>query len=135
MKITYATTTTAGGVEVNGSKVIAIQGINIDNFDAFLCKNVNLKIKLYKTGFPAPLDLYTQEDSTPSNQVWLSVDKDGIVSLLDTTGRDLSEFGDSAIGLSRNLETGRYLIEFFSPLQPADNVNLHTVESGPNAPQ
>jgi hypothetical protein len=134
IKISFEKTDTAGGVAVNGSNVQAVKGINIDNFDSLACKNTNFKVKLFKTGVATPLNLYTQEDSTASNQVWLSVNGNALVTLLDTAGRDLTEFGDSSIGLSRDSDTGRYIIEFFSPLQPAENVNSYTVESGPNAP-
>jgi hypothetical protein len=53
--------------------------------------------------------------------------------LLDTGGTNLGEFGDTAVGLGMDSETGRYTIYFFTPLQPAANVDSYTVESGPNA--
>jgi hypothetical protein len=131
--ISFEKTDTAGGVMDNGSMVQAVSAVNIDNFNSLACKNTNFKIKLFKTGVSAALDLYTQEDSTASNQVWLSVDNDGLVTILDTSGTDLSEFGDSAVGLGMDSETGRYTAYFFTPLQPASNVESYTVESGPNA--
>lgn len=137
IKISFEKTDTAGGVGAPGSKVQAVSAVNIDSFNSMACKNTNFKIKLFKLN-PAPtpptlLDLYTQADSTASNQVWLSVDNDGLVTILDTSGTDLGEFGDSAVGLAMDSETGRYTAYFFTPLQPASNVESYTVESGPNA--
>jgi hypothetical protein len=133
IKISFEKTDTANGVMDNGSLVQAVSGVNVDSFNSTACKNTNFKIKLFKTGVATALDLYTQEDSTASDQVWLSVNNDGLVTILDTNGTDLSEFGDSAVGLGMDSETGRYIIQFFTPLQPASNVDSYTVESGPNA--
>jgi hypothetical protein len=133
IKISFEKTDTAGGVMDNGSMVQAVSAVNIDSFNSLACKNTNFKIKLFKTGVATALNLYTQENSTASNQVWLSVDNSGVVTLLDTTGTNLGEFGDTAVGLGMDSETGRYTIYFFTPLQPASNVNSYTVESGPNA--
>jgi hypothetical protein len=133
IKISFEKTDTAGGVMDGGSMVQAVSAINIDSFNSIACKNTNFKIKLFKTGVATALNLYTQEDSTASNQVWLSVDNDGLVTILDTSGTNLGEFGDTAVGLGMDSETGRYSIYFFTPLQPASNVNSYTVESGPNA--
>ena len=133
IKISFEKTDTAGGVMDNGTMVQAVSAVNVDSFNSVACKNTNFKIKLFKSGVSAALNLYTQEDSTPSNQVWLSVDNDGLVTILDTSGTDLSEFGDSAVGLAMDSETGRYTAYFFTPLQPASNVDSYTVESGPNA--
>jgi hypothetical protein len=133
IKISFEKTDTANGVMDNGSLVQAVSAVNVDSFNSMACKNTNFKIKLYKTGVATALDLYTQEDSTASDQVWLSVDNNGLVTLLDTNGANLSEFGDSAVGLGMDSETGRYIIQFFTPLQPASNVDSYTVESGPNA--
>jgi hypothetical protein len=133
IKISFEKTDTAGGVMDNGSMVQAVSAVNIDSFNSLACKNTNFKIKLFKTGVATALDLYTQEDSTASDQVWLSVDNNGLVTLLDTNGANLSEFGDSAVGLGMDSDTGRYIIQFFTPLQPASNVDSYTVESGPNA--
>jgi hypothetical protein len=133
IKISFEKTDTAGGVMDNGTMVQAVSAVNVDSFNSVACKNTNFKIKLFKSGVSAALNLYTQEDSTPSNQVWLSVDNDGLVTILDTSGTDLSEFGDSAVGLAMDSETGRYTAYFFTPLQPASNVESYTVESGPNA--
>jgi hypothetical protein len=133
IKISFEKTDTAGGVMENGSMVQAVSAVNIDSFNSLACKNTNFKIKLFKTGVATALNLYTQENSTASNQVWLSVDNSGVVTLLDTTGTNLGEFGDTAVGLGMDSETGRYTIYFFTPLQPASNVNSYTVESGPNA--
>lgn len=133
IKITFEKTDTAGGVMDNGSMVQAVSAINIDSFNSLACKNTNFKIKLFKTGVTPALNLYTQEDSTASNQVWLSVNNSGLVTLLDTTGTNLGEYGDTAVGLGMDSDTGRYTIYFFTPLQPASNVNSYTVESGPNA--
>jgi hypothetical protein len=116
-----------------GTKVQAVSAVNIDSFNSLACKNTNFKIKLFKTGVATALNLYTQADSTASNQVWLSVNNDGLVTILDTSGADLGEFGDSAVGLAMDSETGRYTAFFFTPLQPASNVESYTVESGPNA--
>jgi hypothetical protein len=132
IKISFEKTDTASGVMDNGTRVQAVSAVNIDSFNSLACKNTNFKIKLYKTGVSTALNLYTQEDSTPSNQVWLSVDNSGLVTLLDTSGTDLGEFGDTAVGLGMDSDTGRYTIYFFTPLQPASNVNSYTVESGPN---
>jgi hypothetical protein len=132
IKISFEKTDTAGGVMDNGSMVQAVSAVNIDSFNSLACKNTNFKIKLFKTGVATALNLYTQENSTASNQVWLSVDNSGVVTLLDTTGTNLGEFGDTAVGLGMDSETGRYTIYFFTPLQPASNVNSYTVESGPN---
>jgi hypothetical protein len=133
IKISFEKTDTAGGVMENGSMVQAVSAVNVDSFNSLACKNTNFKIKLFKTGVATALNLYTQENSTASNQVWLSVDNSGVVTLLDTTGTNLGEFGDTAVGLGMDSETGRYTIYFFTPLQPASNVNSYTVESGPNA--
>ena len=133
IKISFEKTDTASGVMDNGQRVQAVSAVNIDSFNANKCKNTNFKIKLFKTGVSTALNLYTQEDSTASNQVWLSVDNSGLVTLLDTSGINLGEFGDSAVGLGMDSTTGRYTIYFFNPLQPASNVNSYTVESGPNA--
>jgi hypothetical protein len=133
IKISFEKTDTAGGVMDGGSMVQAVSAINIDSFNSLACKNTNFKIKLFKTGVATALNLYTQADSTASNQVWLSVDNDGLVTILDTSGTNLGEFGDTAVGLGMDSETGRYSIYFFTPLQPASNVNSYTVESGPNA--
>ena len=133
IKITFEKTDTAGGVMDNGSMVQAVSAINIDSFNSLACKNTNFKIKLFKTGVSAPLNLYTQEDTTASDQVWLSVDNAGVVTLLDKSGTNLGEYGDTAVGLGMDSDTGRYTIYFFTPLQPASNVNSYTVESGPNA--
>jgi hypothetical protein len=133
IKISFEKTDTAGGVMDNGSMVQAVSAVNIDSFNSLACKNTNFKIKLFKTGVATALNLYTQENSTASNQVWLSVDNSGVVTLLDTTGTNLGEFGDTAVGLGMDSETGRYTIYFFTPLQPASNVDSYTVESGPNA--
>jgi hypothetical protein len=133
IKISFEKTDTAGGVMDNGSMVQAVSAVNIDSFNSLACKNTNFKVKLFKTGVATALNLYTQENSTASNQVWLSVDNSGVVTLLDTTGTNLGEFGDTAVGLGMDSETGRYTIYFFTPLQPASNVNSYTVESGPNA--
>ena len=133
IKISFEKTDTAGGVMENGSMVQAVSAVNVDSFNSLACKNTNFKIKLFKTGVATALNLYTQENSTASNQVWLSVDNSGVVTLLDTTGTNLGEFGDTAVGLGLDSETGRYTIYFFTPLQPASNVNSYTVESGPNA--
>jgi len=132
IKISFEKTDTASGVMDNGTRVQAVSAVNIDSFNSLACKNTNFKIKLFKTGVSTALNLYTQEDSTPSNQVWLSVDNSGLVTLLDTSGTDLGEFGDTAVGLGMDSDTGRYTIYFFTPLQPASNVNSYTVESGPN---
>ena len=132
IKISFEKTDTASGVMDNGTRVQAVSAINVDSFNSLACKNTNFKIKLFKTGVSTALNLYTQEDSTPSNQVWLSVDNSGLVTLLDTNGTDLGEFGDTAVGLGMDSDTGRYTIYFFTPLQPASNVNSYTVESGPN---
>ena len=132
IKISFEKTDTAGGVMDNGSMVQAVSAVNIDSFNSLACKNTNFKIKLFKTGVATALNLYTQENSTASNQVWLSVDNSGIVTLLDTSGTNLGEFGDTAVGLGMDSETGRYTIYFFTPLQPASNVDRYTVESGPN---
>ena len=133
IKITFEKTDTAGGVMDNGSMVQAVSAINIDSFNSLACKNTNFKIKLFKTGVSAALNLYTQEDTTASDQVWLSVDNAGVVTLLDKSGTNLGEYGDTAVGLGMDSDTGRYTIYFFTPLQPASNVNSYTVESGPNA--
>lgn len=133
IKITFEKTDTAGGVMDNGSMVQAVSAINIDSFNSLACKNTNFKIKLFKTGVSAALNLYTQEDTTASDQVWLSVDNSGVVTLLDKSGTNLGEYGDTAVGLGLDSDTGRYTIYFFTPLQPASNVNSYTVESGPNA--
>jgi len=133
IKISFEKTDTASGVMDNGQRVQAVSAVNIDSFNSNSCKNTNFKIKLFKTGVSTALNLYTQEDSTASNQVWLSVDNSGLVTLLDTSGINLGEFGDSAVGLGMDSTTGRYTIYFFNPLQPASNVNSYTVESGPNA--
>ena len=132
IKISFEKTDTASGVMDGGTRVQAVSAVNIDSFNSLACKNTNFKIKLFKTGVPTALFLYTQENSTDSNQVWLSVDNRGVVTLLDTSGTNLGEFGDSAVGLGMDSETGRYTIYFFTPLQPASNVNSYTVESGPN---
>lgn len=132
IKISFEKTDTANGVMDGGSRVQAVSAVNIDSFNSLACKNTNFKIKLFKTGVPTALFLYTQENSTDSNQVWLSVDNSGVVTLLDTSGKNLGEFGDSAVGLGIDSDTGRYTIYFFNPLQPASNVNSYTVESGPN---
>ena len=132
IKISFEKTDTASGVMDNGTRVQAVSAVNIDSFNSLACKNTNFKIKLFKSGVSTALNLYTQENSTPSNQVWLSVDNSGLVTLLDTSGADLGEFGDSAVGLGMDSDTGRYTIYFFTPLQPASNVNSYTVESGPN---
>ena len=133
IKISFEKTDTAGGVMDSGTRVQAVSAVNVDRFNSLACKNTNFKIKLFKTGVATALNLYTQEDSTASNQVWLSVDNDGLVTILDTSGANLGEFGDTAVGLGMDSETGRYSIYFFTPLQPASNVNSYTVESGPNA--
>jgi hypothetical protein len=133
IKITFEKTDTAGGVMDNGSMVQAVSAINIDSFNSLACKNTNFKIKLFKTGVSTALNLYTQEDTTASNQVWLSVNNSGVVTILDTSGTNLGEYGDTAVGLGMDSDTGRYTIYFFNPLQPASNVNSYTVESGPNA--
>ena len=133
IKISFEKTDTASGVMDNGTRVQAVSAVNIDSFNSIACKNTNFKIKLFKTGVSTALNLYTQENSTASNQVWLSVDNSGVVTLLDTSGTNLGEFGDTAVGLGMDSETGRYTIYFFTPLQPASNVNSYTVESGPNA--
>lgn len=133
IKITFEKTDTAGGVMDNGSMVQAVSAVNIDNFNSLACKNTNFKIKLFKTGVSAALNLYTQEDTTASDQVWISVDNSGVVTLLDKSGTNLGEYGDTAVGLGMDSDTGRYTIYFFTPLQPASNVNSYTVESGPNA--
>jgi hypothetical protein len=133
IKISFEKTDTAGGVMDNDSMVQAVSAVNIDSLNSLACKNTNFKIKLFKTGVATALKLYTQENSTASNQVWLSVDNSGVVTLLDTTGTNLGEFGDTAVGLGMDSETGRYTIYFFTPLQPASNVDSYTVESGPNA--
>lgn len=132
IKIGFEKTDTAGGVMDGGTKVQAVSAVNIDSFNSLACKNTNFKIKLFKTGVSTALFLYTQADSSASNQVWLSVDNGGLVTLLDTSGTNLGEFGDSAVGLGMDSDTGRYTIYFFNPLQPASNVNSYTVESGPN---
>jgi hypothetical protein len=132
IKISFEKTDTAGGVMDGGTRVQAVSAVNVDSFNSLSCKNTNFKIKLFKTGVPTALFLYTQENSTDSNQVWLSVDNSGVVTLLDTSGTNLGEFGDSAVGLGMDSDTGRYTIYFFTPLQPASNVNSYTVESGPN---
>jgi hypothetical protein len=133
IKISFEKTDTAGGVMDGGSMVQAVSAINMDNFNSLACTNTNFKIKLFKNGVATALNLYTQEDSTASNQVWLSVDNSGLVTILDSSGSDLGEFGDTAVGLGKDSETGRYTVYFFTPLQPASNVNSYTVESGPNA--
>jgi hypothetical protein len=133
IKISFEKTDTANGVMDGGSRVQAVSSVNIDSFNSLACKNTNFKIKLFKTGVATALNLYTQENSTPSSQVWLSVDNSGVVTILDTSGTNLGEFGDSAVGLGMDSVTGRYSIYFFTPLQPASNVNRYTVESGPNA--
>jgi hypothetical protein len=131
--ISFDKTSTDDGVVVNGSKVQAVSAVNIDGFNSRACKNTNFKIKLYKSTAPTtPLDLYRQEDNTVSNQVWLSVDNDGLVTLLDTRSVNLGEYGDSAIALVFDTEIGRYTAYFFTPLQPASNIDSYTVESGPN---
>jgi hypothetical protein len=132
IKISFEKTDTASGVMDNGTRVQAVSAVNIDSFNSLACKNTNFKIKLFKTGVSTALNLYTQENSTASNQVWLSVDNSGVVTLLDTSGTNLGEFGDTAVGLGMDSETGRYTIYFFTPLQPASNVDSYTVESGPN---
>jgi hypothetical protein len=132
IKISFEKTDTASGVMDNGTRVQAVSAVNIDSFNSIACKNTNFKIKLFKTGVSTALNLYTQENSTASNQVWLSVDNSGVVTLLDTSGTNLGEFGDTAVGLGMDSETGRYTIYFFTPLQPASNVDSYTVESGPN---
>ena len=133
IKISFEKTDTAGGVMDGGSMVQAVSAVNIDSFNSVACKNTNFKIKLFKSGVANALNLYTQEDSSASNQVWLSVDNDGLVTILDASGTDLGEFGDTAVGLGLDSETGRYTAYFFTPLQPASNVESYTVESGPNA--
>jgi hypothetical protein len=134
IKISFEKTATSDGVMDNGQLVQAVSAVNIDSFNAAACKNTNFKIKLYKSTAPTtPLALYTQEDTTPSSQVWLSVNNSGVVSLLDTYGTNLGEYGDTAVGLGLDSDTGRYTIYFFTPLQPASNVDSYTVESGPNA--
>jgi hypothetical protein len=133
IKISFEKTDTASGVMDNGTRVQAVSAVNVDSFNSIACKNTNFKIKLFKTGVATALNLYTQENSTASNQVWLSVDNSGVVTLLDTSGSNLGEFGDTAVGLGMDSETGRYTIYFFTPLQPASNVDSYTVESGPNA--
>lgn len=134
IKISFEKTSTDDGVLENGVRVQAVSAIDIDSFNSNACKNTNFKIKLYKASAPTTaLDLYTQEDSTASNQVWLSVNNSGVVTLLDTYGQDLGEYGDTAVGLGLDSDTGRYTIYFFTPLQPASNVDSYTVESGPNA--
>jgi hypothetical protein len=133
IKISFEKTDTANGVMDGGSMVQAVSAVNIDSFNSLACKNTNFKIKLFKTGVATALNLYTQENSTASNQVWLSVNNSGLVTILDTSGANLGEFGDTAVGLGMDSETGRYTIYFFTPLQPASNVNSYTVESGPNA--
>jgi hypothetical protein len=131
--ISFDKTSTADGVVVNGSKVQAVSAVNIDGFNSRACKNTNFKIKLYKSTAPTtPLDLYRQEDNSVSTQVWLSVDNDGLVTLLDTRSVNLGEYGDSAIALVFDTEIGRYTAYFFTPLQPASNIDSYTVESGPN---
>lgn len=133
--ISFDKTSTDDGVYVNGQKVQAVGAINIDGFNSLACKNTNFKIKLYKASAPTtPLSLYGEADNTTtSSQVWLSVDNSGVVTLLDTNGVNLGEFGDSAVGFVFDTDIGRYTAYFFTPLQPASNVDSYTVESGPNA--
>ena len=123
IKISFEKTDTANGVMDGGTRVQAVSAVNIDSFNSLSCRNTNFKIKLFKTGVPTALFLYTQENSTDSNQVWLSVDNSGVVTLLDTSGTNLGEFGDSAVGLGMDSETGRYTIYFFTPLQPASRAH------------
>lgn len=131
--ISFDKTSTSDGVMDGGTRVQAVSAINLDGFNANACKNTNFKIKLYKSTAPTtPLALYQQSDSTSSSQVWLSVSNAGLVTLLDTAGRNLGEYGDDAVGLAMDADTGRYTIYFFTPLQPAANIDSYTLESGPN---
>jgi hypothetical protein len=133
--ISFDKTSTDDGVGPPGSKVQAVSAVNIDGFNSRACKNTNFKIKLYKSTAPeTPLDLYREAHlpNPVSTQVWLSVDNDGLVTLLDTRSVNLGEYGDSAIALVFDTEIGRYTAYFFTPLAPASNVDIYTVESGPN---
>lgn len=132
IKIEFSKTSSSNGVERNGSMVMAVNEVLVKSFDPIACKNTNFKIKLFKTGSLTPLALYTQEDGTPASQVWLSVNNDGLVTLLDTAGRDLGDLGDSAVGFGRDPETGDFIANFFTPLAAASDVDSTTVESGPN---
>ena len=132
--ISFQKTSTDDGVLENGVRVQAVSAVVIKGFSASACKNKNFKVKLFKNTAPTtPLELYQQEDGTNSNQVWLSVNNAGVVSLLDSYGRDIGEYGDTAIGLAQDSENGDYTAYFFTPVQPASNVDKFTVESGPNA--
>ena len=123
IKISFEKTDTAGGVMDNGSMVQAVSAVNIDSFNSLACKNTNFKIKLFKTGVATALNLYTQENSTASNQVWLSVDNSGVVTLFDTSGTNLGEFGDTAVGLGMDSENKALKTGFTLPKNPLHFTN------------
>ena len=135
ININLEKTATVDGVMYGGQRVQAVSAVNIDGLNTASCKGNNFKIKLFTTGNSTPLDLYTQDAaSSASNQVWLSINKTTqVVSILNTSGVDLGEYGDDYVALGMDPDTHRYTVYFFYPLLAASRVNSITIESGPNA--
>ena len=135
ININLEKTATADGVMYGGQMVQAVNAVNIDGLNTAMCKGNNFKIKLFTSGNSTPLDLYTQDAaSSASNQVWLSINKTTqVVSILNTSGVDLGEYGDDYVALGMDPDTHRYTVYFFYPLLAASRVNSITIESGPNA--
>ena len=135
ININLEKTATEDGVIYGGQRVQAVNAVNIDGLNTSTCKGNNFKIKLFTTGNSSPLDLYTQDaSSSASNQIWLSINgSTESVSILNSSGVDLGEYGDDYVALGLDPETRRYTIYFFYPLLAASRVNSITIESGPNA--
>ena len=134
ININLQKTDTAGGVLYGGSMVEAVNAIDISGLDTNACKNTNFKIKVFQTGNSTPLSLYTENASNDSSsQVWLKINGSGTMTILNTSGVDLGQYGDDYVALSQDPSTKVFTAYFFTPLAAANLVNSFTIESGPNA--
>lgn len=127
-------TDSSGSVIYNGQPELAVKGIRITGLDTTTCKKTNFKVKLYTTGSSTPLNLYAEDASNNySSQVWIKISATGVVTILNSSGVDLGEWGDDYVYLTVEADTHDIVTEFPTPILAAVRVNKFTVESGPNA--
>ena len=89
-----------------------ISQINVDGLDTTACKNKNFRIKLYDLD-GAPLILfYDGNRSTGVNSIWLSINNAGVLSLLNSSGANISDADDYQY-LNLLSDTSRYEVIFY----------------------
>jgi hypothetical protein len=110
-----------------------ISQINIDGLDTTACKNKNFRIKLYDLA-GAPLALFHDSiRSVDVNSIWLSINNSGILSLLNSSGANISDADDYQY-LNLLSDSSRYEVIFYdNQTGKMSDFATMTIESASNA--